>query len=83
MSNIPVNMQTLTDALSADFEGLKKHDIKIDSSLGELLEWSSLNALLITVRIKQNFGVELLPGELRANGTFGDLLLLIKSKLPA
>jgi acyl carrier protein len=60
---------------------LKNRNIKNDNSLESLLEWSSLNALLITVRIKQNFGVELLPGELRANGTFGELISLIKSKL--
>jgi|GEM_PF-2777588 acyl carrier protein len=81
MNRDAVNLKSLIEALSSDFDTLKNRNIKNDNSLESLLEWSSLNALLITVRIKQNFGVELLPGELRANGTFGELISLIKSKL--
>jgi acyl carrier protein len=81
MNSSDIDIQDLARALAADFESLKGRHIENNSSMESLLEWSSLNALLITVRIKQNFGVELLPGELRANATFGDLLILIKSKM--
>ena len=74
-------LQSLTDALSIDFESLKSRKIRSEDRLESLLEWSSLNALLIMVRIKQHYKVELMPGELRAAVTFGDLVLLIQSKL--
>jgi acyl carrier protein len=80
MNNDNISIESLIEALSSDFDNLKTESVETDNSLESLLEWSSLNSLLITVRIKQNFGVELLPGELRASETFKQLLSLINSK---
>ena len=80
MSNESVNLKRLIESLSLDFENLKSREIDNNSNLNSLLDWSSLNALILTARVKQDFKVELLPGELRATETFGQLLNLINAK---
>ena len=73
-------MDELIAAIYEEFADLKPGIIKEDTSLMELLGWSSLNLVIIRAKIQDNFGVKLSDQQIKSCITVDDLNKLISSK---
>jgi len=77
----PATLSGIREILELDFDLSAHSNLKPEDSFKEILDWSSMNALIIAARIKDVYGFDILPGELRSLETFEDLIAHINTKL--
>ena len=74
-----LNWNELYTAIQLDFDLPLIESMDANDSFRDVVDWSSMNALILTARIKEKFGVDILPGELRKVMSFSQLLDLVNS----
>ncbi len=73
--------EDLLRALEEEFEEITPFALKRESNLKELIDWNSLNTLVVAARIKQDYGVKLMPNDFKDLVTFNDLIMLVNNKV--
>ncbi len=75
-----IDIATLIAKIEDEFDELPKGVLLPDSEFKKVVNWSSINAVVVTTMIEFEFGVLILPNEMFEIKTVTDLFELIKSK---
>ena len=74
-----MNVDTLIKQIEYEFDDLKSGILKPDSQFREIVEWSSVNALILIAMVKTEYDVTMTADDLINSKTVQDIYSLIES----
>lgn len=76
-----MNNEQLIEKIEQEFDDLPKGALKPDSIFKNVLNWNSINAVVVTTMIEFEFGVLISPEEMKSAQTIADLTVVINNKI--
>ncbi|MCF8379462.1 MAG: acyl carrier protein [Bacteroidales bacterium] len=78
-----MRIEDFIERIEEEFEDLEEGTVNADSKFKDILEWNSINALILITLIDSEYDVTLNAKELQSAEKVSDLFQTIKSKVAA
>lgn len=76
-----MNIDGFIEQIEEEFEDLEQGILNEKSKFKEVLDWSSVNALILISLIDSEYEVTINATDLNTSETFGDLFQIIQSRM--
>lgn len=75
-----MNVQDFILKMEDQFEDLEKGKLKPESNFREILDWNSINALIVIALVNTEYDVAIDAEDIRNSKTINDIFEIIKSR---
>jgi acyl carrier protein len=76
-----MNIEEFIKKIEAEFSDMEQGILQSDSIFREVMNWNSINALILIALVDTEYDVILTADDLRASSTINDLFNLVQSRI--